>query len=97
MRSLAIQNFRRSELERRIEELIELCDLLDGDPDFEDGGDADWSGYPEELPTRQWSGAGVSEALRMIAASPAASRRADEYADAPRVPLVYDFRKGGGR
>lgn len=36
MRSLAIQRFRRSELERRIEELIALLDLIDGDPDLED-------------------------------------------------------------
>lgn len=39
MRSLAIETFRRSELERRIEELIALLDLLDGDPDLEEGGD----------------------------------------------------------
>lgn len=80
MRSLAIQRFRRSELERRIEEMIALLDIMDGDPDLEDCGDADWSGD------------GVTEALRMIEASPAASRRADEYADTPRPPLVYDFR-----
>ncbi|WP_313526422.1 hypothetical protein [Shinella sp.] len=36
MRSLAIQRFRRSELERRIEELIALLDLIDDDPDLED-------------------------------------------------------------
>jgi len=39
MRSLAIETFRRSELERRIEELIALLDLLDSDPDLEEGGD----------------------------------------------------------
>jgi hypothetical protein len=78
MRSLAIENYRRSELERRIEQLIELCDLLDGDPDFEDGGDSDWSGYEEELPIRQWSGDGVTKALRLIETSLATSKRADE-------------------
>lgn len=36
MRSLAIQRFRRSELERRVEELIALLDLIDDDPDLED-------------------------------------------------------------
>lgn len=36
MRSLGIQRFRRSELERRIEELIALLDLIDDDPDLED-------------------------------------------------------------
>lgn len=89
----ALENFRRSELERRIEEMISLLDMMDGDPDLEENGDADWSGYEEELPTRQWSGEGVTDALRMIAASPAASRRAKEYAEKPRPPLVYDFRK----
>ena len=93
MRSVAIQQFRRAELERRIEEMIALLDMMDDDPDLEEGGDADWSGYEEELPTRQWSGEGVADALRMIAASPAASRRADEYTDTPRPPLVCDFRK----
>ena len=65
----------------------------------EDGGDteangdeADFSGYAEELPTHRWSGEGVPEALRMIQDSPQAARRAEEYVDAPRPPLVYDFR-----
>lgn len=93
MRSVATENFCRAELERCIEEMIALLDLMDGDPDLEDGGDADWSGYEEELPTHQWLGEGVSEALRMVEASPAASRRAGEYADAPRPPLIYDFRR----
>lgn len=103
MRSLAIENFRRSELERWIDDAINLLDAMDGDadfedgdPDFEDNGDADWSGYEEELPTSQWSGDGVAKALRLIDASPAASRRADEYADTPRPPLIYDFRGGAG-
>ncbi|GAA4175969.1 hypothetical protein [Shinella granuli] len=39
MRSLSIQRFRRAELERRIEEMISLLDLIDDDPDLEDGGD----------------------------------------------------------
>lgn len=39
MRSLAVQRFRRAELERRIEEMICLLDFMDGEPDFEDGGD----------------------------------------------------------
>lgn len=93
----ALENFRRSVLERRIEEMIALLDRIDGDPDIEDGGDADWSGYEEELPIRHWSGDGVAKALRLIEASPAASKRADEYADTPRPPLVYDFRGGAGR
>lgn len=97
MRSLAIEHFRRAELERHIEELIALLDMLDGDCDLEENGDADWSGYEEELPTRQWSGDGVAKALRLIDASPAASKRADEYADTPRPPLIYDFRGGAGR
>ena len=97
MRSLAIEHFRRAELERHIEELIALLDMLDGDCDLEENGDADWSGYEEELPTRQWSGDGVAKALRLIDASPAASRRAEEYADTPRSPLICDFRGGAGR
>ena len=32
----AIETFRRSELEARIEEMIALLDLIDGDPDLED-------------------------------------------------------------
>lgn len=35
----ALESFRRSELERRIEEMIALLDLLDEDPDIEDGHD----------------------------------------------------------
>lgn len=35
----ALENFRRSELERRIEEMIALLDLLDDDADIEDGHD----------------------------------------------------------
>jgi hypothetical protein len=97
MRSLAIENFRRSELERWIDDAINLLDAMDDDADLEENGDADWSGYEEELPTRQWSGDGVAKALRLIEASPAASRRADEYADTPVPPLVYDFRGGAGR
>ncbi len=97
MRSLAIERFRRAEVERHIEELIALLDLMDGDADLEENGDADWSGYEEELPTRHWSGDGVATALRPIEASAAASKRADEYADTPRPPLIYDFRGGAGR
>lgn len=78
MRSPAIERFRRSEVERRIEELIALLDLLDGDPDFEENGDADWSGYEEELPTRQWTGAGVPVAL--------VADFCDQYARARRKP-----------
>ncbi len=36
MISPAIYNFRRSELERWIDQAIELLDHLDGDPDLED-------------------------------------------------------------
>ena len=36
MKSPAIYHFRRSEIEHRIEEMIALLDLLDGDPDLED-------------------------------------------------------------
>jgi len=36
-----ICQFRRSELEARIEEMIALLDLLDGDCDLEDGVDAE--------------------------------------------------------
>lgn len=39
MKSLAIENVRRAELERRIEEAIALLDLLDDDADIEDGHD----------------------------------------------------------
>jgi hypothetical protein len=39
MRSFTIETFRRSELERHIEELIALLDLLDDDADIEDGHD----------------------------------------------------------
>lgn len=37
--SPAVLQHRRTELEARIEEMIALLDLLDGDPDLEDGGD----------------------------------------------------------
>lgn len=97
MRSLSIECFRRAELERHIEELITLLDMLDGDCDLEENGDADWSGYEEELPTHQWSGDGVAKALRLIGTLPAASKQADEYTDTPRPPLIYDFRGGAGR
>jgi hypothetical protein len=36
MRSLAIENFRRSELERWIDNAIDLLDAMDDDPDRED-------------------------------------------------------------
>lgn len=36
MRSLAIETFRRSELERWIAAAIDLLDTMDGDPDLED-------------------------------------------------------------
>lgn len=39
MRSATIERFRRSELETRIEEMISLLDMLDGDEDVEDGHD----------------------------------------------------------
>ncbi|MEW9613739.1 hypothetical protein AB3G45_07885 [Shinella sp. S4-D37] len=97
MRRAITESFCRAELERHVEEMIEFLDMLDGDPDLEGGGDADWSGYEDELPTRQWSSDGVAEAFRMIAASPAASMRADEYADTPRPPLLHDFRGGVGK
>jgi hypothetical protein len=35
----ALENFRRSELERHIEEMVALLDLLDDDADLEDGHD----------------------------------------------------------
>lgn len=36
MRSLAIEKFRRAELERWIATAIDLLDTMDGDPDLED-------------------------------------------------------------
>lgn len=36
MRSLAIENFRRSELERWIDDEIDLLDVMDDDRDLED-------------------------------------------------------------
>ncbi|WEZ83532.1 hypothetical protein P6U16_01350 [Rhizobium sp. 32-5/1] len=36
MRSLSIYQHRRAEVEARIEDLIALLDILDGDPDLED-------------------------------------------------------------
>lgn len=36
MRSLAIENFRRSELERWIDDAIDLLDAMDDDADLED-------------------------------------------------------------
>lgn len=36
MRSLAIENYRRSELERWIDSAIDLLDAMDDDPDLED-------------------------------------------------------------
>lgn len=44
MASAAIIHFRREELEKRIQELVDLLDLIDGDADLEDGDDAE----PEE-------------------------------------------------
>lgn len=41
MRSVAIERFRRAELEARIEEMISLLDMLDEDCDLEDGADAE--------------------------------------------------------
>lgn len=38
-RSSTILQHRRAELESRIEEMIELLDVIDGDPDIEDNGD----------------------------------------------------------
>ena len=74
-------------------------DMLDGDPDLEDGGDtesngdeADFSGYAEELLTCHWSGDGMAQAHPMIRASPAASQHAGEFAGMPNPPVIYDFR-----
>ncbi|EYR82903.1 MULTISPECIES: hypothetical protein [unclassified Shinella] len=39
MKSAAIERFRRSELERCIEKMISLLDMMDGDCDLEDGAD----------------------------------------------------------
>lgn len=39
MSSRTIQRFPRAELERHIEEMIALFDIMDGDTDLEDGGD----------------------------------------------------------
>lgn len=39
MRVSAIYRLRRSELEHRIEELIALLDVMDGEADLEEGGD----------------------------------------------------------
>jgi hypothetical protein len=39
--SSVIRRLRRSELEARIEEMISLLDMLDGDCDLEDGADAE--------------------------------------------------------
>ncbi|MDX3977022.1 hypothetical protein [Shinella sp.] len=41
MRSVAIERFRRAELEACIEELIALLDTMDEDCDLEDGADAE--------------------------------------------------------
>lgn len=38
MTSRVIQRFPRAELERHIEDMIAFLDMLDGDPDLEDGG-----------------------------------------------------------
>jgi hypothetical protein len=39
MRSATTESFCRAELERHIEEMIALLDIMDGDTDLEDGGD----------------------------------------------------------
>lgn len=39
MRHHALLQHRRAELEARIQEMIELLDVIDGDPDLEDGAD----------------------------------------------------------
>lgn len=141
----ALENFRRSELERHIEELIALLDLLDDDADLEDEGDLEPSlGWPEQFglsalanvpehddreredennedggdaepeetdqngdeqdcchsedefnplqPDMRFDGAGVDMAEAMIEANPSAQKKARRYADAPPLPLVYDFR-----
>ncbi len=53
MKSPAIYRFRRSELERRIGELIVLLDTIDGDPDVEDD-------EIEDIDEREYSNAKVS-------------------------------------
>ncbi|KQV39200.1 MULTISPECIES: hypothetical protein [unclassified Rhizobium] len=107
MSSFTVETFRRSELERRIEEMIALLDMLDGDPDLEDGGDTeangdeldengderDFSGAVEELPTHLWTGEGVQDAEAMIEANGGARQKMLRFANGPCVPLVYDFRR----
>lgn len=46
MRSLAIENFRRSELDRWIDDAIDLLDAMDRDPDLEEDD-------PEEVDERE--------------------------------------------
>ncbi|MCO5139278.1 MULTISPECIES: hypothetical protein [unclassified Shinella] len=44
MTSSSVYAFRRLQLEARIEEMIALLDVLDGDADLEDGGDTEPNG-----------------------------------------------------
>jgi hypothetical protein len=47
---------RRAEIEARVEDLISLLDLLDGDPDIEENGDEQDTGMPESwCPSRNSS------------------------------------------
>lgn len=113
----------RARLEAKIEELVALLDLVDGDENLEpyladtdpkyadiEGDDSDFE--PEETDENgdeqdccrsedEWrpyssdtayDGSGVDYAERMIRGSPKAAKRARAYADAPAIPLVYDFR-----
>ena len=94
----------RKRLEAKIEELVELLDLVDGDCDLEDddrepeetdmnGDEGDCCFSEDEGWGRLgYDGSGVIEAEDLIGKFPAASRRARSHADAPPIPLVYDFR-----
>lgn len=115
----------RARLEAKIEELVALLDLVDGDENLEpyladtypehqdrEGDYSDIEANGDELDENgdeqdccrsedEWNpnsdytgydGSGVDRAEALIGSHPKAKRLARAYANAPAIPLVYDFR-----
>lgn len=111
----------RARLEAKIDDLIALLDLIDGDADLEpyladsrpehddreddderepngdeldyNGDETDCSGHEDEgFGHHGYNGTGVDYAERLISSVPKAAKRAQSFAEAPAIPLVYDFR-----
>lgn len=102
MRDLATT---RQRLECKIAELIDLLDIIDGDPDLEDddrepeetdqnGDEGDYS--PSEECTgfldAGYDGSGMQIADALIRSNSACAARAEAVAEKGRVPILYYFR-----